>query len=580
MNKKGTLLNVDDTDALRYAKTRVLEKAGFLVREAATGCEALHLVEEIKPSLVLLDVKLPDMSGIEVCRRIKQSHPSISVLQLSATFVTSEHKVAALDQGADSYLVEPLEPVELVAAVRSLLRLRQTEAKLRESEEFARSVLEASVDCITVINCDGSLEYINSNGLKLLGIDDFGLHKGKAWSTLWSADAWPTIEEAFRRALDGEAPNFQISSATMRGETKWWDVTISPVRTKKGSLAQLVATSRDISEQQRTREAINHLATIVCQSTDAIVSFDKNGQIRSWNHGAAQLLGHTDLEAIGQRVELILPNAGTARDTVKLVESGEHQRFDTQLLHQAGHHVDVSANLAPLRHGDGSILGASAIFRDIRDRKQAEEHVRLLLREVNHRSKNLLTIVQSLAYHTAKGSNPNEFIQCFTNRLKSLSHSQDLIVSGNWVRVPLSDLIQSQLASFGGIAVGRISLRGGPLIINPAAAEGIGMALHELATNAIKHGSLSTDGGKVAIRWTCADGDASRRFLMTWTETGGPTVQPPTHKGFGRRVIEQMAADAVGGEVELRFDPDGVRWTLTAPEEACLHLDTDEMGGA
>jgi len=100
-----------------------------------------------------------------------------------------------------------------------------------------------------------------------------------------------------------------------------------------------------------TREAINHLATIVCQSTDAIVSFDKNGQIRSWNHGAAQLLGHTDLVAIGQKAELILPNAGTARDTVKLIESGEHQRFDTQLLHQAGHHIDVSANLAPLRHG-------------------------------------------------------------------------------------------------------------------------------------------------------------------------------------------------------------------------------------
>ena len=174
MHRTGILLNVDDTEALRYAKTRILRQAGFEVREAGTGSEALDLVGEINPALVLLDVKLPDISGIEVCRRIKVSHPGVSVLQMSATFVTGEFKAAALDQGADSYLVEPVEPIVLVAAVRSLLRLRQSEAKLRQSEEFSRSVLEASVDCIMVVDPGGNLEYVNPNGLKLLGASSSG----------------------------------------------------------------------------------------------------------------------------------------------------------------------------------------------------------------------------------------------------------------------------------------------------------------------------------------------------------------------------------------------------------------------
>ena len=174
MHRTGILLNVDDTEALRYAKTRILRQAGFEVREAATGSAALDLVGEINPALVLLDVKLPDISGIEVCRRIKVSHPWVSVLQMSATFVTGEFKAAALNQGADSYLVEPVEPIVLVAAVRSLLRLRQSEAKLRQSEEFSRSVLEASTDCIMVVDPAGKLEYVNPNGLKLLGASSSG----------------------------------------------------------------------------------------------------------------------------------------------------------------------------------------------------------------------------------------------------------------------------------------------------------------------------------------------------------------------------------------------------------------------
>ncbi len=257
MHRTGILLNVDDEEALRYAKTRILQQAGFEVREAATGSEALDLVREINPPLVLLDVKLPDISGIEVCRRIKVSHPSVSVLQMSATFVTGEYKAAAFDQGADSYLVEPVEPIVLVAAVRSLLRLRQSEARLRQSEEFARSVLEASADCIMVVDPAGGLEYVNPNGLKLLGASSLDELRGRPWSHLWSKGAWPAIEQAFYAALQGNTHRLEVRNAISTGAKNCWDITISPVRTQKGSISQLVATARDITEQRRASVAAN-----------------------------------------------------------------------------------------------------------------------------------------------------------------------------------------------------------------------------------------------------------------------------------------------------------------------------------
>jgi PAS domain S-box-containing protein len=565
MHRTGILLNVDDTEALRYAKTRILQQAGFEVREAATGGEALDLVSEINPPLVLLDVKLPDISGIEVCRQIKVAHPSVSVLQMSATFVTGEFQAAAFDQGADSYLVEPVEPVVLVATVRSLLRLRQSEAQLRQSEEFARSVLEASADCIMVVDPSGKLEYVNPNGLRMLNASSLDELCGRRWSHLWSANAWPVVEQAFCAALRGRTHQLQIRNAISTGDC--WDITISPVRTKKGSISQLVATVRDITEQQRASAAANRLAAIVEQSQDAIVSFGLDENIRSWNPGATRLFGYSEQEAVAQSAAFLLGNDDGSQNlnAIRSALNGNILSFDAQSRTKTGRIVDVSVNLAPLRASDGSILGASAIIRDISERKIAEERAHMLMREVNHRAKNLLTVVQAIAHQSAKSLNPKTFAENLTRRLQSLSASQDLIISGNWVHVPIADLVKSQLAPFG-VTADRLSIRGDPIVLKPEAAQGIGMAVHELATNAIKYGALSNDRGRIAVGWTTFQEGDRNYFEMTWTEMNGPAVETSTHRGFGRKVIERMAAEAVQGEVDYRFDPEGVRWTLRAPE--------------
>jgi DNA-binding response OmpR family regulator len=137
------ILNVDDTEAVRYAKSHTLRTAGFTVEEAINGAQALQRVEELRPSLVLLDIRMPDMSGIEVCRRIKATYPSTMVLQVSASYISSADRIVGLDSGADSYLAQPVEPAELIAAVRALLRIRSAEDQLRiVNEDLERRVSE------------------------------------------------------------------------------------------------------------------------------------------------------------------------------------------------------------------------------------------------------------------------------------------------------------------------------------------------------------------------------------------------------------------------------------------------------
>ncbi|HEU4602407.1 MAG TPA: response regulator, partial [Steroidobacteraceae bacterium] len=130
--RKHLVLNVDDDEAGRYTKTRNLQRVGFDVVDAASGYDALRKVESLQPSVVLLDVHLPDISGIEVCGVIKERWPNIFVLQTSATFTTGADRTRGLEGGADSYLTQPIEPEELVASVRALLRLREAEDNLRK----------------------------------------------------------------------------------------------------------------------------------------------------------------------------------------------------------------------------------------------------------------------------------------------------------------------------------------------------------------------------------------------------------------------------------------------------------------
>ncbi|HEX3994321.1 MAG TPA: sensor histidine kinase, partial [Acetobacteraceae bacterium] len=222
------------------------------------------------------------------------------------------------------------------------------------------------------------------------------------------------------------------------------------------------------------------------------------------------------------------------------------------------------------------LLGASI---DVTDRKRYEQHLRFLLRELSHRSKNLLAVIQAMATRTARSAETvDDFRRRFGERLMGLAASHDLLVNQNWLGVSVENLVRGQLSAFLEPHDPRVQIHGPNIDLKAEAAEALGLALHELATNSVKYGALQDTAGTVEIGWTVSGsreanvpGHSSevRRFRMEWIEHTVDPISPPTRKGFGRMVIEHTVEATLGGTVTLDFPPEGLRWCIDAPA-TCL----------
>jgi two-component sensor histidine kinase len=214
---------------------------------------------------------------------------------------------------------------------------------------------------------------------------------------------------------------------------------------------------------------------------------------------------------------------------------------------------------------DAVATTARALEQHDKERDDREAHVRLIMRELSHRSKNLLAIVLAIARQTARNTASFEdFETRFNSRLQALADAHDLLVEQQWGGAALGDLIRAQLSAFG---MERVACRGDAIILRAEAVQNVALALHELATNASKYGSLSTRQGRVDISWAFERNESGERVLrLAWRETGGPPVVPATRKGFGCFVLERVTVNALG-EGSLDFKEDGLLWTcLIRPE--------------
>jgi two-component sensor histidine kinase len=219
------------------------------------------------------------------------------------------------------------------------------------------------------------------------------------------------------------------------------------------------------------------------------------------------------------------------------------------------------------RGADGRALRMISIVADVTERKAAEDHAAFLMREIAHRSKNLLTVIQSIARRTAGSSQSvAEFLQRFEQRLVGLAASHDVLIGNRWQRAPLLDLLRQQLHPFVDVQGVRVAFDGPEVMLTADAAQALGLAIHELATNAVKYGALSLPAGRVRLAWRYDDGDAdARRLLLEWIEQDGPAIAPPAQKGFGDVVIQEMAR-ALCAEVAIDFTPQGLHWRIAIPE--------------
>jgi two-component sensor histidine kinase len=225
-------------------------------------------------------------------------------------------------------------------------------------------------------------------------------------------------------------------------------------------------------------------------------------------------------------------------------------------------------HIEPVFGPSGSIEGIDGVAVEITERKESEAHLHLLLREITHRSKNLLAIIQAMARQTARHSgNMGDFLARFSARIQALAQSHDLLVQQGWHGASLSELIRSQLAHFLDRDGSQVSIEGPPVTFKPEAAQALGLALHELATNAATHGSLSVSAGKLSIVWRYrAEGGVE----IVWTESGGPLVGTRHPAGFGLLVIERNLTRALEAAVELDFRREGLHCRIAVPNSQLL----------
>ena len=279
------------------------------------------------------------------------------------------------------------------------------------------------------------------------------------------------------------------------------------------------------------------------------------------------ILGRTD-------AEILSPEAGAAMIALKraVLASGEAKRAEVPLEDAPGirwHDLHIE----PLRNEAGDVVGLTCASVDVTERKEGEAHLRLLLRELTHRSKNLLAVIQAMARQTARHTGSVEtFLTQFGARLQALAASHDLLIRESWYGASLGELVRSQLGVYLDGTAAQVSIEGPAIAIKPEAAQNLGLALHELAVNAAKFGALSVPAGRVAITWNRVENVDGSAVELDWREKLGPKVKARRRKGFGSMVIERNLARALDARVELEFDPDGLHCHIVIPANQILAL--------
>jgi PAS domain S-box-containing protein len=233
-----------------------------------------------------------------------------------------------------------------------------------------------------------------------------------------------------------------------------------------------------------------------------------------------------------------------------------------------------------IRSDDGRPVAMLGVALDMTERRDREDHIAFLMRELTHRSKNLVAVIQAIAHQTARHSNDiSGFTERFSARLVSLARTQDLLTGKDRKGAMLEDLVRTQIEPFVEGESKRLAVTGPPVVLDEAATESIGLALHELATNAAKYGALSVPHGRVAIEWALTDNTGEVSSLrLAWCERNGPKVKKPARKGFGHIVMERTLADSLQGEVKLDFAPDGLIWAAEIPADR-FYIANDSASG-
>jgi PAS domain S-box-containing protein len=535
---------------------------GVAVKKTELQAAALNAVRWA----IMLGIFISLMSlglAVAIARRITRP---IAEMRDKAAVVLTGHQI--------SFESDLPELGDLWSALKQAVADRgRSDAARHESEGRLAAIVTSSLAAIISMTLDGALTSWNAAAERLFGYTEKEM-LGQSIQRLNPAERQSEEAAMLVRVAAGETiEHFETIGLHKDGSTVELSVTISPIHDREGKVVGASKIARDIIARKQTEEALrdrlSEIEAIYHNTPIGLALLDRDLRFVRINAALAEMNGVPAANHIGRLVWDVVPAMRDASEPhmrhvlqtgglVRTEVSGENPKLPGIIRYW-------EKTFYPLRRSDGSILAIGVMVEEITERKRAQEHQILLLREVNHRTKNMLSIVQSIARQTA-ASNSTDFVERFSARVQALSANQDLLVQNDWRGVDLEELARAQLARFLELFDTRITIHGPKLRLAAAAAQSVGMALHELATNASKHGALSGQHGRVDINWRL-DGD---EFTIRWTERDGPYVEAPKRRGFGSTVTSTVAKASVDGEVEILYASTGLIWRLKCSADKAL----------
>ena len=449
-----------------------------------------------------------------------------------------------------------------------------SDAALPGGEERLRAVVESAVDyAIITADFQDRITSWNRGATRLLGWEEADVLGRPCRLIFTPEDRAAGVPQAEMRQALEEGRAVDERWHIRRDGSRFFAVgELLPLRGHDGAPLGYLKILRDRTAQRRAEEALReseerHRLIVESARDHAIFTTDLQGRITSWNRGAREVLGWEEADALGRpNAILYTPEDHAAgvpeAEMAEALAAGraEHDRWH---LRADGTRIWGTEIVTPLQDRDGEARGFLKILRDRTAQKREEQQRRLLLAELDHRVKNTLAVVQALVAQTARGADGADALrEALEARLGALAAAHDLLTREAWRGAGLADLLRATLAPYAeGGDPARVLVHGPGLRLMPNAALVLGMALHELATNAAKYGALSVPDGRVEASWSLdrpPDAPGGATLDLLWRERGGPPVAPSPARGFGSRLIEDTVTYQLGGSVRLAFEAGGV----------------------
>ncbi len=406
-----------------------------------------------------------------------------------------------------------------------------------------------------------------SDGLeRILGV---GVRDAEPTVDWWRARIHPEDRSPWGSQVEVELAGQERHVAEYRirhRDGRWIDVADRGIAVydRSGRAIRVVGSTVDVSHSKRAQQALSEseerYRSLVENANDIVATLDLDFRITSVNPAVERILGYSPDELIGTPLSRYVPEDQLAMQSDMLAQmlgGPAAPRYEMQLLGKdRRRRFILEVNSKVLVDASNTPVAIHAIARDITERKEAEVRQSVLVRELQHRTKNMLAVIQAIVSQTLVRSPDLASAQeSLVGRLHALAHAQEFVAAGPGGGVPLRELVQAELAVFGA----RAAIEGEPLVIGGAFAQTLALVIHELATNALKHGALAVSGGRVAISWTVAPSPDRVSLIFLWQERGGPPAHSPGQPGFGTRVLR------MAGAAQLTFAAAGFEYRLAVP---------------